>query len=167
MCNVKGTCQLVCHLLPKFGEISLLLKGPCTLDIMGLCETFLNIQVDNNILNIDGYDFERRDREGKSGGGILVYISNMLNYKRRHDLELGGIESIWIEISIPNSKPILVCSVYRPPSAPCSWVTELCCEINRASCDDKEMIIMGDYNIDHLKDITRYWLLNKLLKNLT
>ena len=27
----------VCHLLPKFDEISLLLKGPCTLDIMGLC----------------------------------------------------------------------------------------------------------------------------------
>ena len=58
----------VCHLLPKFDEISLLLNGPCTLDIMGLCETFLNNQVDNNVLNIDGYDFERRDREGNSGG---------------------------------------------------------------------------------------------------
>ena len=86
-----------------------------------------------------------------------MYISNILNYKRRHDLELDDIESIWIEISIPNSKPILVCSVYQPPSAPCSWVTELGCEINCASCDDREMIIMGDYNIDHLKDLPRYW----------
>ena len=67
------------------------------------------------------------------------------------------IESIWIEISISNSKPILVCSVYRPPSAPCSWVTELCCELNRAFYDNREMIMMGDYNIDHLKDIPRYW----------
>ena len=43
----------VCHLLPKFDEISLLLKGPCTLDIMGLCETFLNNQVCNNVLKAD------------------------------------------------------------------------------------------------------------------
>ena len=50
--------------------------GPCALDIIGLIETFLNNQVDNDVLNIDGYDFERRDREGKLGGGILVFISN-------------------------------------------------------------------------------------------
>ena len=77
--------------------------------------------------------------------------------KRKHNLELCDIESIWIEKSVPDSKPILVCSVNRPPSAPCSWVTELCCEINRASCDDREMIIMWDYKNDHLKDPPRYW----------
>ena len=31
--------------------------------------------------------FERKDRYGKSGGGILVYISKSVQYKRRHDLE--------------------------------------------------------------------------------
>ena len=39
----------VCHVIPKFDEINLLLKGPQTLDILGLCETFLDDQVNSNL----------------------------------------------------------------------------------------------------------------------
>ena len=148
----------ICHLLPKIDEINLLLKGYQTLDILGICETFLNDQVSDNILQIDGYTFERKDRDAKSGGGIILYLSNSINYKRRPDLEVGNnIESIWTEINYQNSKPILVCTAYRPPSTSRSWINEFAREIDRASSCDNELFILGDFNICHLKEVPHYW----------
>ena len=60
----------------------------------------LNSDVPNELITVDGFNTERKDREGKSGGCILVYLSQSLNYKRRTDLE-GEIEAIWLEISLP------------------------------------------------------------------
>ena len=51
------------------------------------------------------------------GGEIIIYIADHVNYVRRTNLETPTIESIWVEIRIPNSSPFLFCSVYRPPSA--------------------------------------------------
>ena len=42
--------------------------------------------------------FERHDRKSREGGGVLVYVSNKIDYKRREDIETGETESIWIEI---------------------------------------------------------------------
>ena len=43
-------------------------------DILGLCDTFLDDKVDNKFLQRKSYVTERRDRVGKSGGGIFCYI---------------------------------------------------------------------------------------------
>ena len=67
---------------------------------MGLCETFLNQNTDNYILNMQGYHIERKDRDQchlitpDNGGGRLVYIANHLNYTRRNYLEFQNVESI-------------------------------------------------------------------------
>ena len=71
----------VCHIMPKLDEIQLLLHDNRSVNILGLCETFLNDNIDDSILSIDGFNFERRDRNGQLGGGILVYISNQIAYK--------------------------------------------------------------------------------------
>ena len=89
----------VCHLLPKLDEVKLLLNDQCSVNILGLCETFLNDQVDDKELLIDGFNFERKDRDdGRSGGGVMLYITNEVSYKRRCDIEGDQIESIWIEV---------------------------------------------------------------------
>ena len=36
----------------------------------------------DNILLIDNYSFERKDREGKKGGELIVYLANDVSYKR-------------------------------------------------------------------------------------
>ena len=53
-----------------------------------------------DVLSIDSFTFEHRDRDdGRSGGGILVYVSNQIWYKRRSDLETkNGPETTWLEI---------------------------------------------------------------------
>ena len=40
-----------------------------------------------------------------------------MNLKRRTDLEVSQIENIWVEVTLTNSKPFLIYSVYRPPNA--------------------------------------------------
>ena len=50
----------------------------------------------------------------KRGGGVVVYIADYIRYKRRTDLESADIESIWLEINLNDTKPILISSVYRP-----------------------------------------------------
>ena len=46
-----------------------------------------------------------------------VFISRSLAYARKHDLELGGLEALWIEIRLQNSTTILIGTFYRPPNA--------------------------------------------------
>lgn len=66
------------HLKPKMDDMKIMLGKSKCIDIFGVCETFLNQTVSDDLLNIDGYKFERKDRhEDRSnqtgrGGGILI-----------------------------------------------------------------------------------------------
>ena len=90
----------ICHIKPKLDKIKLLLNSSSKLDILGLCETFLDENTDDNILQMEGFNFERKDRAAlrldalntKRGGGVVVYIADHI--KCRIDLESSEIESI-------------------------------------------------------------------------
>ena len=146
------------HILPKIDEIKYMLNGKRSVDVLGICETFLKDDIDDNQLMIDGFSIERRDRKEKGGGGVLVYISNNLPFERRRDLETSGIESLWIQINLPHSKPILFRSLYRPPNSLSEWFNRFEHEISTASLeDDIEIILAGDFNIDLLKSQNSEW----------
>ena len=121
---------------------------------MGVCETFLNESVDDKTLHIDGYTFERKDRDActatdsKNGGGIVVYIRDNINYTRRIDLETSDIESVWLEFNLKNSKSFLFCSVYRPPSSKSEWIDTFFLQIEKSLLLNNEIYIAGDLNID-------------------
>ena len=90
--------------------MKVLLEQINSIDIFGLCETFVNDTIDNNLVHISGYKFKRKDRHktdsnpsGK-GGGILIYVAEHINYSRRKGIESTDIESVWLEIKIKNSK---------------------------------------------------------------
>ena len=124
------------------------------IDVFGICETFLNETVDDKLLTMNGYRFERKDRRKcnpvslNKGGGILIYISNNLNYSRRNDLESHEIESVWLEIELKNSKPFLICSFYRPPSSPIEWYEKFSMQIEKSLSLTDEINLMGDINVD-------------------
>ena len=74
------------HLKPKVDNMKVLLDQDCSIDIFGLCETFLNDSIDNEQIHIHGFKFERKDRlntvahpSGK-GGGILTYVAEHIDY---------------------------------------------------------------------------------------
>ena len=62
----------------KFEQISLLLTTCKKIDILFLQETFLNATKPDSFYNIPDYVLHRRDRENKSGGGLLAHeIENL------------------------------------------------------------------------------------------
>ena len=101
-----------------------------------------------------GYSFERKDRsecnllQSEKGGGIMIYIKQDVQFERRNDIESPDIESIWIDIKLKNSKPLLVCSVYRPPSSKAEWFESFSKQIEKALSITDEIYIMGDINVD-------------------
>ena len=128
-----------------------------TINVFGICETFLTPAIDDISFNIQGYKIERNDRyesaneiSGK-GRGVLIYVADHIEYERRIDLESSEVESIWIEIKIKNSKSFLVCSVYRPPSANAEWCEKFAKQIEKSLSITDEIYIMGDINYDWKK----------------
>ena len=94
-------------------------------DILGICETFLSGSVFDDLLAIDGFDLfrkERSDVQDKSGGGVGLYYRNSLNGKRRLEIEISNIETLWAEFAFPNSKPFLICIAYRPRNSASDWI---------------------------------------------
>ena len=50
----------ICHLKPKLDEIKLLLSSANNVDVLGICENFLNKNVDDKTINIDNYIYDRK-----------------------------------------------------------------------------------------------------------
>ena len=65
-----------------------------------------------------------------------------------YEYEISKIETIWAEVELPNSKPFLVCSVYRPPNVHSDWIDLFEEELSIAQATGLEFILMGDFNID-------------------
>ena len=94
------------HLLPKLDELRISMACENGPDVLGICETFLN----SNVLTVNGFDHVRKDRsvtQEKSGGGVILYFRNNINCKHRPEFELSKLETIWAEITLPNSKPLI------------------------------------------------------------
>ena len=100
-------------LVPK---LDLLTSELNEFDILAFTETWLNPSVPTKDL-IDSYKIpEWKDRPGDSHAGVILYVKNNIHYTRRHDLELRGVESIWIELTLKH-KHILFGVFYRPPNS--------------------------------------------------
>ena len=119
--SVKKSLCIACHNVNRLvtsnntdtlDQIKIILESDnTTLDIYGVCESFLTKSVSDEFLNIDGYQIVRKDRSYSHGGGLLLYIANHFQFKRRFDLESNipcQIEIIWIELNLPG-KSFLLC----------------------------------------------------------
>ena len=108
-------CSLnIGSLLKHFDEIKVFLDEYKP-HILGLNETRLNDDVEDDDLFIEGYSIVRRDRN-RNGGGVAIYISDDIPYNTRPDFDT-GIESVSIQVNIPFIKPIIFTCVYRPPGS--------------------------------------------------
>ena len=77
------------------------------IDILALNETKLNNLIDDNLVSIGGYRFERHDRN-RHGGGVGIYIQNNIHYDVRNDLPIGKLEIVCIEVKQKGSSPFAV-----------------------------------------------------------
>ena len=102
-------------------------------------------------------------------GGVGCYIRNDIHWQRREDLEQKGIEAMWIEILVKNSKSFLVCIIYRPPDSSKyldrNFEEKFDDMITTAMAENKETIIAGDMNCNYLDQLNHKAIRNTLKLN--
>jgi len=147
--NVRG-------LFTNFNLIQNLFSTCKKIDILTVSETHINGFNDNNDLyQIDGYNFIQRNRKQGKGGGVGIYLRDNLKWKRRFDLERDTVESIWIEINITKSKNFLLAVYYRPPNTskflPKNFKDTFNETLLSVTEEQREVVLMGDLNVNFLK----------------
>ncbi len=120
--------------------------------VIGVSESKLDDSVFDNEVSIEGYKLLRADRT-RNGGGVACYIKSELGYNFRKDFST-DIENIFFDILLPNSKPILVGIIYRPPDQS-GFLGKLTEAIKTTQkFDEQEVYILGDFNINLLSKET-------------
>ena len=118
-------------------------------DIIAVTETFLSACNQDSDYDLPGFHrILRRDRAGGVGSGVALYVSRAMRVKRRTDLEIPGIEVMWVEIRLHNNT-FLKAVAYRPPSASVSFWDDLQVSYDLAySSPTDKIILVGDLNAD-------------------
>ena len=115
--------------------------------VIALTETWLDDSVNDSEISINNYCIIRADRN-RQGGGVCLYIRENLTFNPRIDIKTDSIETLWVEILQPKTKPILVGVAYRPPSQSDFYdiFEQTCHQIDDSN--KHEIIILGDFNTD-------------------
>ena len=121
--------------------------------IITISETWLSRSDSSNDFMISGYQGPfRRDREENVGalgyGGVLAWVKSNIVCKRRGDLEIPGIEAMWLEIRSQNKK-FFLCVIYRAPTCSAEFWDLLQTNVNMVQeIDGCRIVITGDLNAD-------------------
>ena len=88
----------------KFDQISTFL-GVYNFDAFGLTETWLNPNVNEQQLHMNGYHLPLiKNRIYGRGGGVALYLADYLSHKRRYEFEKPDLELLWCEVILSNSR---------------------------------------------------------------
>ena len=139
-------------LLPKLSELrQIATKSKAA--VIAITESWLDSSVTNTELHIEGNSIVRKDRN-RQGGGVCMYIQDRYAFSVKiltntHTTGTSSDESIWIEIFLPKSNPLVLGTCYRPPhQTNFLEIFENNVSQLRSDC---ETVILGDFNICYLK----------------
>ena len=142
-------------LFGNFDKVNLLLNNiHKPFSVIGVWETWLD-DTTSELVNITGYSFVSNHRKSKSGGGVGIYLQNDLDYKLHPECnfsDLEVIETLFLEITVPHGKNIIVRLVYRPPNHNvASFLDKFNNTLSYISKDNKQCFVLGDFNLDLLQ----------------
>ena len=124
--------------------------------MIGISESKLDNSVLSSEIHIDNYNTLRCDRN-RHGGGVVCYIRNDLSYDVKSFFP-PEIENIFFEILLPNTKPIIVGIIYRPPSQS-EFLEIINTHFSKVDTNNNEIYILGNFNIKLYltSDIKKYY----------
>ena len=137
-------------LLPKLPEVRLFLSRTKAA-VFAASETWLDSTVNDGEADIPDFNVVRRDRN-RNGGGVALYVRNSIAFNLRPDLAVDGLEAVWIELLLPRTKGILICSIYRPPNDN-GFLEKLESSLSKIN-PGSEIHILGDLNIDFSRPLS-------------
>ena len=129
-------------MLPKIDELRHIARLT-NAAVIGISESKLDDSVSTLDIQIDEFDLFLCDRN-KHGGGVACYIRNDLNYNVKSYFPK-DIKNTFFELLLPNTKPIVVGTIYRPPNQ--TNLMEIFNEnLSKADTNNVETYILGDFN---------------------
>lgn len=139
-------------LYPKMHEVRHMMLTT-NIDILVITETWLDDTI-NREVEVEGYTIARNDRN-RHGGGVLIYIKDGLEYQERQDLQHPDVEAVWIETpKLLHASPTLIGGYYRAPNKDADYYNNTVNMLSKAMAEDKEVLILGDFNWDYKFDET-------------
>ena len=120
-------------------------------DVIALTETWLDLsgKVFHSEIQIDGYTLFHKDRTGRRGGGVAVYIRDTLQCCVNNSIRLDDkTESIWIDLK-EGAHAMLLGVIYRPPNTCKEDSMLLWQEISKAS-KYNNLCVLGDFNLRNI-----------------
>ena len=150
-------------LVNKYEQLKCSLESN-NVDIFSISETWLTEGVNSNILNINGYNFERFDWQfvdvdtglRKRVGGLCIYYNKHLacdtSKWREFNISSPDLELQMVEFIREKARNVIFLNIYRPPNG---RVENMIDHINLALSsisrrDRKDVVLMGDFNVNML-----------------
>ena len=117
-----------------------------------ITESHLTLDVLDAEVSIQGYDFFRSDRVGRSHGGVVTYVRKDLVVKTEVKESNSYCDSLLLHI--PQLNLVLV-NIYRPPNCPENLFKETMDHVSdffrNLETQENTYLVMGDLNFPFLK----------------
>ncbi|KAF4797049.1 hypothetical protein TURU_077966 [Turdus rufiventris] len=97
---------------------------------------------------LDGHKFFRRDRKGRIGAGVALYIREALDaigIETNDD----GVECLWVRIKGKTSKADILLGVYHPPNQEEEVNNLLYRQLENVS-GSSALALVGDFNLSDI-----------------
>ena len=154
MAGNKETFLKVCHLNaqsmePHFSDIISIMKVD-KVHILAISESWLKPKRSSKLFKVAGYNLFRRDRIGKRGGGVAIYVHESIkctlvdqsNHPRKY---VKRPEFLMLLLSFGHFN-VLVSVVYSPPK--CGYWSDVAESFFNCNIPYDYSILLGDFNIN-------------------
>ena len=144
-------------------SLSLCLCISLSLSYVFCCaESRLSNHVSGSDVSMPAYSLMRLDPQTQKDTGLLLCFSHSVNLTRASHLEQHNTESVWIEVCLKRSKPILVGFTFRNPSERTDWFDRFTLVMDAVFLEAKEILLLGEFNTNLVKPHIKW---NQLYEN--
>ena len=146
--GIKCVCLNARSIINKKNELNIMVDD-IKPHIIGITESWAHNDITDAELGLDLYEMFRKDRIGKNGGGVLLYIKeNIPAYEVQLSEEAECNEAIWCKL-VTGHTTVTIGVVYRCPNITKQnneKIHNAISEVSKGEC-----IIMGDFNHGNIK----------------
>ena len=146
--EIKCVCLNARSILNKKNELDIMVDE-IKPHIIGITESWANNDITDAELGLEGYVMFRKDRMGRRGGGVLLYIKETIPaYEVQLQEEADCNEAIWCKL-VTGHTTVTIGVVYRYPNITKQnneKIHNAISEVSKGDC-----IIMGDFNHGNIK----------------
>jgi len=124
------------------------------ISVFSICETWLDCTINNDALFCHpNFNIHRLDRQHKKGGGLICLVRKNFDSEISNFILSEHVEILHVTIFLKSSKPLHVISIYRSPKFSYHFGIDILSNFLRdIDLKNSYLIILGDFNIDLLKE---------------